>query len=112
MVLVVGTRPVEQAQHLRGGAAVGERQHDVAPLHATEVAVHGVGWMQEERPRAGAGQGGRDFLADDAGLAHAGHHHHALAREQEVGGAQEGRFVEPVAQFGQSECTAREPHAR
>ncbi|MNF97886.1 hypothetical protein D3C84_807300 [compost metagenome] len=45
--------------------------------------------MDEERRGAGAGQGGGDLAADMPGLAHADHHHAALAGQQQLAGADE-----------------------
>ena len=50
---------------------VGDRQHDVVLGHHAEVAVAGLGRMDEERRRAGRGERRRDLAADVAALAHA-----------------------------------------
>ena len=55
-----------------GLAAVRQRDHDVVALDHAEIAVDGLGRVQEERRRAGARQRRRDLAADDARLAHAG----------------------------------------
>ena len=43
----------------------------------------GFGWMYEEGRGTGAGQGGGDLVADMSGLAHADHHHAALAGQED-----------------------------
>ena len=69
----------QQLHHLGGLAALREHQHDVAGVDAAQVAVKGFGRMEEVGARAGRGERGGDLLADQAGLAHAGDDHAALA---------------------------------
>ena len=52
--------------------AAPEREHRVAARQHAEVAVTRFRRMQEEGGRAGGGEGRRDLLRDEAGLAHAG----------------------------------------
>ena len=66
------TNRLEQPDELVRLAAVGQREHHVVGLDDAEVAVNGLGGVQEDRRRAGARQRGRDLVRDDAGLAHAG----------------------------------------
>jgi hypothetical protein len=48
--------------------------------------VQGIGGVHEEGGRAGAGEGGCQLGADQAGLAEARHHHAAAGGEQELEG--------------------------
>ena len=73
-----------QGQDLPGVAAVGDGQHRVSLDDAAQVAVDGLGRMQEERGRARGGEGGRDLLSDQAALAHPGDDHAARAGEQRL----------------------------
>ena len=54
-------------------ARPGDGQHDVADLHHAEVAVTGLGRMDEEGGLAGRGEGRRDLARDMPGFADAGH---------------------------------------
>ena len=63
----------EQPDQFLGLAAVRQRDDDVVGLDDAEIAVHGLGRVQEDRRRARARQRRRDLARDDAGLAHAGH---------------------------------------
>ncbi len=78
---------LEQAQQLLGFAAVRERNHHVVVSNRAEIAVRGLGRVQEPGRRAGARQGGGDLPADDAGLAHAGHDDPAAALVEHLDGA-------------------------
>ena len=79
----------EQPQQLLGLAAVRERNHHVVVADGAEIAVRGLGGVQEPGRRAGARQRGGDLPADDAGLAHAGDDDAAAAVEEELDGALE-----------------------
>ena len=77
-------QPLERFEQRATSSSVSP-EYDSASTHVVgldhaEIAVHGLGGMQEERGRAGAGERGRDLAADDAGLAHAGDDHPAAAR--------------------------------
>ena len=61
-----------RAARLRDG------QQDVAGRHHAGVAVQRVGGVDEERRRAGAGEGGGQLGADEPGLAEPRHHDAAL----------------------------------
>ena len=50
----------------------------------------GLGGMQEEGRRAGAGQRGGDLVAHEAGLAQAADDHPAARREAQLAGPHEG----------------------
>ena len=76
---------------LLGLAAVREREHEIDRSQPPEVAVQGLGRVQEERRSPGAGEGRGDLLADHAGLAHPRHDDLALARPNELGRPGEGR---------------------
>src|SRR5579859_6971526 len=52
--------------------------------------MEGFGGMQEKGWRAGAGKGGGNFAADEAGLAHAGDDDAAFAGEEQIDGADKG----------------------
>ena len=69
----------QNGDHLAGVAAVGNGDNYVLGSNHTHVAVACLAWMNEERRRAGAGQGCGDLVPDVAGLAHAGNHHAARA---------------------------------
>ena len=88
---------LEQPENLAGLAAVRQRDHGVVRLQRAEVAVNGVGRVQEERGRAGARQRRGDLAADDARLAHAGQQHAAAAGGEQIDGGGE-RGVQAVDQ--------------
>ncbi len=83
----------QDREQLRGLARVGDREHDVALRDHAEVAVAGLGRVQEERRRAGAGERRGDLAADVARLAHPGDDHAAAAGEQHA-----ARLLELAAQ--------------
>ena len=87
-------------------AALREHQHDIVGVDAAQVAVKGLGRMQKVGPRAGRGQRGGNLLPDQAGLAHAGDDHAALAGEQQLHGLAE-RCVEPVRNFPNAAASRR-----
>ena len=62
----------EQAEKLFGLAAVGEGEDDVAGGEHAEVAVNGLGGVEEVGGRAGGAERGGDLAGDDAALADAG----------------------------------------
>ena len=62
---------------------------DIVALDRAEVAVHGLGRVQEERRRPGARERRGDLARDDAGLAHPGDDDAAAAVAQQVDGAGE-----------------------
>ena len=62
-----------------------------AGKHA-QVAVQRFGGVQKKRRRAGAGKGGGDFAADQAGFAQSGDHDAAFAAIEEFDGALEARI--------------------
>ena len=64
----------DQIGELGGLAGVGKRQDRVAGTDHAEVAMACLGGVDEERRRAGGGEGCRDFTCHVAGLAHAGDH--------------------------------------
>ncbi len=86
---------LEQPREFLGLAAVRQRDHDVARLDHAEVAVHGLGRVQEEGGRAGARERRGDLAADDARLAHAGDDDAAAAVADQRDGAREA-LVEPI----------------
>ena len=61
-------------------AGLGQRQDHVVRADHAEVAVAGLGGMDEEGRRAGGGEGGGDLARHVAGLAHAGADDPALRR--------------------------------
>ena len=71
-------------QQLLARAGVRDGDEHVAALDHAEVAVARLGRMHEVRRRAGAGEGRGDLARDVAGLAHAAHHHAALALVDEL----------------------------
>jgi len=70
-------------------AAVRDSDHHIVGADHAEIAVAGFTRVDEERRRAGAGEGGGHFLADMAGFAHAHHHHFATAGKDHFAGAAE-----------------------
>ena len=74
-------------------AALREHHDDVVRVDAAQVAVKRLGRVQEMGPRAGRRERGGDLLADEAGLAHAGDDHAALAGEQQL--ARPRRTIRP-----------------
>ena len=71
----------QQREDLGRLTGIRQRHHDILARDHADIAVAGLGRMQEERRRTGAGQRRRDLSADMAGLAHAGHHHATAAVE-------------------------------
>ena len=61
--------------------------HHVVVTNSAEIAVRGLGGVQEQGRRAGARQRGRDLPADDAGFAHARDDDAAAALEEHLNGA-------------------------
>ena len=51
----------DQVGQLRGLAGVGQRQHRIARHDHAEIAVRGLGRVDEQRGRAGGGEGGGDL---------------------------------------------------
>lgn len=81
----------EQRKDFRGLAGVGECQYDVVAGDHAEIAVAGLGRMQEKRRRTGARQGRGDLATDVPGLAHAGDNYASEAFEaQSAGGGETG----------------------
>ena len=80
----------EEIDDFLGFAAVGDGEERVAAGEHAEIAVEGFGGMKKKGWRAGAGEGGGDFAADEAGLAHAGDDDAAFAGEEEIDGVDEG----------------------
>ena len=76
----------QDRQELRRLARVGNREHDVALRDHAQVAVAGLGGVQEECGRAGAGERRGDLAADVTGFAHPGDDHAAGAGEQDAAG--------------------------
>ena len=71
----------DEVGELGGLAGVREQQHHVVGGDHAEVAVAGLGRVDEERRRAGGGEGGGDLAGDVAGLAHARDDHPAAGGE-------------------------------
>ena len=78
-----------------GLAGLGQRHHHVVDANHAQVAMGGLGGVDEERRLAGGGQGRGDLAADVAGLADPGQHHPALG-----GGEGLDRPGEVLAQAG------------
>src|SRR5262245_56849280 len=76
-------------------AALGDRQDDVPGHHHSDISVHRLRGVQEQRRRTGTAEGGGDLRPDQYRLAHAGHDHASLAGAQGVHGA-----VERLVQAG------------
>ncbi|MOA00898.1 hypothetical protein D3C78_1202770 [compost metagenome] len=74
----------QQGNDLGGRTGVGQGEDDIVAGDHAHVAMAGFGRMNEEGRRAGAGQGRGDFVADMPGLAHADHHHAALAGQDQL----------------------------
>ena len=89
----------DQHQDLVGLAGVRQCQHLVLAGDHADVAVAGLGRVQEEGGRAGAREGRGDLAGDVAGLAHAGHDHAAAAALKETARAHEV-LVEAARQHG------------
>ena len=77
-----------------------QRQHHVVAGDHAEVAVAGLGRMDEEGRRAGRGERGGDLAADMAALAHAGDDDPAGGGADDLDGAGEGGG-EPVFEGGE-----------
>src|SRR5260221_10189240 len=80
----------EEIQDFLGFATVGDGEESVATREHAEIAVKCLSGVKKERWRAGAGKGGGDFAANQAGLAHAGDDDAAFAGEEEIDGADKG----------------------
>ena len=105
---------LEQPEQLLGLAAVRQRHHDVVVADRAEIAVDGLGRMQEPGGRAGARERRRDLPADDARLAHAGDDDAAPAVEEQLDGALEVAVdaideAEDRGRFGAEDLSARGP---
>ena len=77
----------ERRQELRDlgrFAALREHHDDVVRVDAAQIAVKRLGRVQKMGRRARGRKRGRDLLADQPGLAHAGNDRAALAREQQL----------------------------
>ncbi len=74
----------DQVGQFGGLARIGQRQHRVARHDHAQVAVRGLGRVDEQRRRAGGGERGGDLAGDQAGLAHAGDHHAAGGARQQI----------------------------
>ena len=88
----------DQAAELGRLARPGERQDHVVRGDHAEIAVAGLGGVDEEGGRAGRGEGGGDLAADMAALADAADDHAAARRA--------GRGVLPVASWRSSTAPA------
>ncbi len=77
---------LDQPHQLLGGAGVGGGEHHVARHEHPEVAVHGLGGMEEEGRGAGRGEGGGHLLHHQAALAHPRADHPAGAAAQQLDG--------------------------
>ncbi len=76
-------------QYFVGLARIRERKHDILGRDHAQIAVKGLGRMQEETRRAGAGQR-RGYLAGYMSrLAHARDDEFAAARENQLDGTHE-----------------------
>ena len=64
----------EDVEEFRRFPAVAESKDDVAVGDQAEIAVEGVEGIEDNRGGPCAGQGGGNFVADVAGLAHAANH--------------------------------------
>ena len=84
-------RIIDQVLQFLGLAGPGQRQHDVVRRDHAEVAMAGVGGMNEECRRPGRGQRRRDLARDVAGFAHAGDDHPAACRAYRFDGGDERR---------------------
>ena len=78
-------------------AGIGNREHDVHRRDHADIAVRGLAGVNEERRRAGAGEGSRDLAADMSALAHAGDDHASLTGKHQFAGLGEL----PVQTFGE-----------
>ena len=89
----------QQVDELVRFAGVGQREDGVFGLEQAEVAVHGLGGVQNVGRRAGAGEGGGDLLADVEGFADAGDDDLAAAGQRGPERLDRGveRAVEPLA---------------
>ncbi len=76
----LATHAFEQGQkgfQFLGLAAIGKGQDHIALGGFAHVPMERLGGAQEERGGSGGGKGGRDFLAHEPGLPHAGYHNTA-----------------------------------
>src|SRR4030042_3719710 len=75
---------LEEVDDLFGFSAVGDGQDDVVRQDHAQVAVSGLGRMDEQRRRPATGQGSGNLTADESRLSHAGYYDPRLAFGQEV----------------------------
>ncbi len=73
-----------QRQQFAGRAVLGDQDRRVARRVDAQVAMHGLGGMQEHRGGTGAAQSGHDFARDMPALADAGDHHFPWMRQNQV----------------------------
>jgi len=90
----------QKGAELVGLAAFRDDDGRVAAAHQAQVAVEGVGGVEEEGRRPGRGQCGRDLLADEAGLADPGDDHLVPGAQQQLHRLGEIR-IEPRGQLAQ-----------
>ena len=81
----------QQEHELGRLAGIGQGEQHIRARDHAQVAVAGLGRVQEERRGAGAGQGGGDLAADMAGFAHPGDHDPARATQADPAGGDERR---------------------
>jgi hypothetical protein len=79
----------QDGRELVAFAAVADGQHHIAGRHHAQVAMAGFTGVDKKRRRAGRSQGGGDLAPDVATLAHAHHHHTALAGQAGTHGLNE-----------------------
>src|SRR5882672_1485723 len=82
-------------------AGIREGEHHVVTRYHPEIAVAGLGGVQEKCRRSRARHGGRDLARNVSGLAHAAHHYAPAARKDQADRI-EKTLVEP-----RGECTHR-----
>ena len=83
----------KQPEKLLGFTAIGERENGIARGEHAEVAVDGLGCVQEVGGRAGGAQRGGDLACDDTALADAGNNDAAAAiggLKKQIGRLREG----------------------
>jgi hypothetical protein len=91
-----GAEGGQEMEQFGGGAGAGEEEDGIAGREDADVAVDGLGGVEEDGGQAGGGEGGGELFGDAAGLADA-REDDFVARGGEAGGGVSEVVVEAVS---------------